>query len=53
VSEQALALENGVRLIGCAQSLDLNGMSKDDLGMELSLLNPSNALPTLGVGARC
>lgn len=47
-----LALDNGVRMIGCAQSLDLNGMSKDDLGMDMMLLNPSNALPTLGAAGK-
>lgn len=47
-----LALENGVRMIGCQQSLDLNGMSKDDLSFELPLLNPSNALPTLGAAGK-
>ncbi|APZ43684.1 DsrE family protein [Acidihalobacter ferrooxydans] len=47
-----LALENGVRIIGCQQSLDLNGMTKDDLGMELPLLTPSMAMPTLGAAGR-
>ncbi|MEJ2687057.1 MAG: DsrE family protein [Gammaproteobacteria bacterium] len=43
-----LALDNGVRIIGCQQSLDLNGMTKDDLSMDLPLLTPSQALPSLG-----
>lgn len=47
-----LALDNGVRIIGCQQSLDLNGMTKDDLSMELPLLTPSQALPSLGAAAK-
>lgn len=47
-----LALDNGVRIIGCQQSLDLNGMTKDDLSMELPLLTPSQALPSLGAAGK-
>ncbi|MEJ2644420.1 MAG: DsrE family protein [Gammaproteobacteria bacterium] len=47
-----LALDNGVRIIGCQQSLDLNGMTKDDLSMALPLLTPSQALPSLGAAAK-
>ncbi|MEJ2060168.1 MAG: DsrE family protein [Gammaproteobacteria bacterium] len=47
-----LALDNGVTVIGCQQSLDLNGMTKDDLSMELPLLTPSQALPSLGAAGK-
>lgn len=42
------AEDNGVRMIGCKQSLDLNGMTAEDLAKELPLITPSQALPTLG-----
>lgn len=47
-----LAEDNGVRVIGCAQSLDLNGMTVDDLAKSLPLLTPSQALPALGEAGR-
>ncbi|MCE5387021.1 MAG: DsrE family protein [Acidithiobacillus sp.] len=47
-----LAEDNGVQIIGCLQSLELNGMSKDDLAKQIPLMNPSNALPTLGAAGR-
>lgn len=47
-----LALDNGVQIIGCAQSLDLNGMTAADLGRELPLINPSTALPSLAKAGR-
>ncbi|MEJ2508488.1 MAG: DsrE family protein [Gammaproteobacteria bacterium] len=51
-----LAQDNGVTIIGCRQSLDLNGMSEDDLSPELAkdlpLLTPSQALPTLGAAGK-
>ncbi len=47
-----LAVDNGVRLIGCAQSLDLNGMSPEDLAEPLPLLTPTQALPSLGAAGR-
>ncbi|HKJ09037.1 MAG TPA: DsrE family protein [Gammaproteobacteria bacterium] len=47
-----LALDNGVRIIGCQQSLDLNGMTKEDLSMDLPLLTPSQALPSLGAAGK-
>lgn len=47
-----LAEENGVHMIGCAQSLDLNGMSAADLSRDLPLLTPSQALPTLGAAGK-
>jgi predicted peroxiredoxin len=42
-----LAEDNGVRMIGCAQSLELNGMTPADLAHEMPLLTPSAALPSL------
>ncbi|WP_248885270.1 DsrE family protein [Igneacidithiobacillus siniensis] len=47
-----LAEDNDVQMIGCMQSLELNGMTKDDLAKDLPLLNPSNALPTLAAAGR-
>ncbi len=47
-----LAEGNGVQIIGCAQSLDLNGMTADDLAKEIPLLTPSKALPTLGAAGK-
>ena len=47
-----LAEGNGVQIIGCAQSLDLNGMTPDDLAKEIPLLTPSKALPTLGAAGK-
>lgn len=42
-------IDNGVRIIGCRQSLELNGMDGSDLAYEdLPLLTPSQALPSLG-----
>jgi len=42
-----LALDNGVRMIGCQQSLELNGMTMADLARDMPFLNPSAALPSL------
>jgi len=47
-----LATDNGVQVIGCRQSLELNGMSEDDLAMDLPLLTPSQALPSLGAAGK-
>jgi len=51
-----LAMDNGVTIIGCRQSLDLNGMSEDDLSKDLTkdmpLLTPSQALPALGAAGK-
>ncbi|HET9122434.1 MAG TPA: DsrE family protein [Acidiferrobacteraceae bacterium] len=47
-----LAEDNGVRMIGCAQSLELNGMTPADLAQDLPLLTPSAALPSLGQAGR-
>ena len=35
-----LAEDNGVRIIGCLQSLELNGMTTGDLAKDLPLLTP-------------
>lgn len=42
-----LATDNGVQIIGCLQSLELNGMSAADLGYAVPLMTPSAALPAL------
>lgn len=47
-----LAEDNGVRMIGCAQSLELNGMTAADLAKEMPLVNPSAALPSLAKAGR-
>lgn len=47
-----LASDNGVRMIGCAQSLELNKMSPADLFREMPLLTPSAALPSLAQAGR-
>ncbi len=47
-----LAMDNGVQFIGCLQSLELNGMSKEDLAFDIPLLTPSQALPSLGSAGR-
>jgi len=47
-----LAVDNGVRIFGCAQSLDLNAMTADDLAEPLPLLTPTQALPALGEAGR-
>ena len=47
-----LATDNGVQVIGCRQSLELNGMTEADLAMELPLLTPSQALPSLGAAGK-
>ncbi|MHB1566884.1 MAG: DsrE family protein [Acidiferrobacter sp.] len=47
-----LAEDNGVHIIGCAQSLDLNGMTAADLRQPIPLLTPSGALPSLGQARR-
>jgi len=43
-----LALDNGVQFVGCLQSLELNGMKKEDLAFDVPLLTPSQALPSIG-----
>ena len=47
-----LAQNNGVQFIGCLQSLELNGMTKEDLALDIPLLTPSQALPSLGSAGR-
>jgi len=47
-----LALDNGVQFVGCLQSLELNGMTKEDLAFDVPLLTPSQALPSLGAAGR-
>ncbi len=47
-----LASDNGVRMIGCAQSLELNNMTPADLFREMPLLTPSAALPSLAEAGR-
>jgi hypothetical protein len=47
-----LATDNGVQIIGCLQSLELNGMTAADLGYDVPLLTPSGALPSLGLAKR-
>ncbi len=42
-----LAEDNGVRIIGCLQSLELNGMTQNDLAKPIPMMNPSAALPSL------
>ncbi|WP_018146320.1 DsrE family protein [Thioalkalivibrio sp. AKL6] len=43
------AMDNGVQMMGCRQSLELNGMDEADLAYsDLPLLTPSQALPSLG-----
>jgi hypothetical protein len=47
-----LAQDNGVQMVGCAQSLDLLGMTAADLRQQLPLMTPSAALPILGQAAK-
>lgn len=42
-----LATDNDVEIMGCMQSLDLNGMTKDDIAYDIPMLTPSMALPSL------
>ncbi|MEY2342275.1 DsrE family protein [Acidithiobacillus sp. IBUN Pt1247-S3] len=47
-----LAEDNGVQFVGCLQSLELNGMSKEDLAWDIPLVTPSAAMPILGAAGR-
>lgn len=47
-----LATDNDVQMIGCLQSLELNGMTKDDVGYDVPLLTPGMALPSLGAAGK-
>jgi len=44
-----LARQNGVQMIACKQSLDLNGMKEEDLAYDFPLLTPAVVLPSLGM----
>jgi predicted peroxiredoxin len=47
-----LAKDNGVQFMGCSQSLDLNGMTTEDLAEQLPMFTPAQALPSLGAAGR-
>ncbi len=47
-----LATSNGVQFIGCLQSLELNGMSRDDIIPGIPLLTPGAALPSLAAAGK-
>ncbi|MEZ5921497.1 MAG: DsrE family protein [Parvularculaceae bacterium] len=47
-----LATDNDVQFIGCLQSLELNGMTKNDMIEGVPLLTPSMALPSLGAAGK-
>lgn len=47
-----LAQDNGVQFMGCSQSLDLNGMTTDDMAEQLPMFTPTQALPSLGTAGR-
>ncbi len=47
-----LAMDNGVQLVGCLQSLDLNGISQEEIGYNIPFLTPTAALPTLGMAGK-
>jgi hypothetical protein len=47
-----LATDNDVQMIGCLQSLELNGMTKDDVAFDIPMLTPSMALPSLGAAGK-
>ena len=47
-----LATDNDVQIIGCLQSLELNGMTKNDVGYDIPMLTPSMALPSLGAAGK-
>ncbi len=42
------ALRNGVTFVGCKASLDLNGISEDELGYDVPLLSVAQAMPFIG-----
>jgi predicted peroxiredoxin len=47
------AMDNGVQVMGCRQSLDLVGMDTSELAyQDLPLLTPSQALPSLGAAGK-
>lgn len=47
-----LATDNGVQVIGCLQSLELSGLTRDDVPAEIPMMTPSAALPSLGAAGR-
>ena len=47
-----LATDNDVQMIGCLQSLELNGMTKDDVAYDIPMLTPSMALPSLAAAGK-
>jgi hypothetical protein len=47
-----LATGNGVQIMGCTQSLDLNGMTMEDLAEQLPMFTPAQALPSLASAGR-
>ncbi|WP_095013015.1 DsrE family protein [Tsuneonella mangrovi] len=42
-----LATDNDVQIIGCLQSLELNGLTRDDVPADIPMMTPSTALPSL------
>ncbi|MDE2563666.1 MAG: DsrE family protein [Sphingomonadales bacterium] len=47
-----LATDNGVQLIGCLQSLELSGLTRDDVPAQIPMMTPSAALPSLAAAGR-
>lgn len=47
-----LATDNGAQIMGCTQSLDLNGMTLEDLAEPLPMFTPAQALPSLASAGR-
>lgn len=48
----ALATDNDVQLIGCLQSLELSGLTRDDVPDHIPLMTPGAALPSLGAAGK-
>lgn len=46
------ATDDDVQIIGCLQSLELNAMSKEDVGYDIPLLPPGVALPSLAAAGK-
>ncbi|MGV6819147.1 MAG: DsrE family protein [Parvularcula sp.] len=47
-----LATDNEVQIIGCLQSLELNGMSREDVPEDIPMMTPSAALPSLAMAGK-
>jgi len=47
-----LATDNDVQVIGCLQSLELNGMSREDVPEDIPMMTPSAALPSLAMAGK-